>query len=475
MGQKRSNGLLSALSVLALVFASTSGHATGGETSGGSTGQKPKALLSAFWTPQDSPPLPPMPEPIVHEAPLGLPGTHPAEILGMPINGGYTLEDLQRIAADFNPTLAQARMAVRAARGQHVQAGLYPNPTIGYLADDMGMAGTSGQQGASISQKLVTGGKLRIGRNVAGHEVNQAQYGYEVQQLRVMNSVRGGYYEVLIAEKMVKINEELVRIASEATDITTRLREAQEVSKAEVLQASIEAERAKLSLFEANNRVKISWRQLAATLGQPEMEPVPLIGDVVGQLPSLTWDESLAMLMSQSPELFQARAGVERARCQVNLQCAERKPDVTVQLGHKFDETLGYALTDATVGVPIRVFDRNQGNIVTAQAELVAAQREVDRIRLQLYNRLAGAYEGYSNALQRVKTFREKILPTAGESLELVRTGYREGEFGYLSLLTAQLTFFNANVEYMSSLQQLWAKTVEMEGFLLTGGLNPVR
>ena len=50
--------------------------------------------------------------------------------------------------------------------------------------------------------------------------------------------------------------------------------------------------------------------------------------------------------------------------------------------------------------------------------------------------------------------------------------GYREGEFGYLELLTAQRTFFGANLAYLESLQQLWTQSVELEGLLLSGGLQ---
>ena len=387
---------------------------------------------------------------------------------------GLTLGDLEQIARQHNPTLVQGRMAVRAARGRCLQAGLYPNPAIGYAGGDMGLEGTSGQQGAFIVQEIVTADKLRLARNVAGHAVEEALHLLEAQQQRVMNAVRAGYYEVLIAEKMIHLNNELVRIGNEAADVTARLREAQEVSQAEVLQSSIEAERAKLSLFEAKNRHKIAWRQLAAVLGKPQMPAAQLIGDVDQELPVLTWDETLVRLMSQSPELARARAAVQRAQCEVALQRAERRPNIEVEVGAKYDETDYNTLADVSVSIPLKIFDRNQGNILSAQAELVAAQREVDRVELELQNRFAEAFEAYYNAQEQVRVFRGKILPSARASLDLVATGYREGEFAYLSLLTAQLTFFNANLEYLAGLQALWARTVELEGLLLTGGLDPV-
>jgi cobalt-zinc-cadmium efflux system outer membrane protein len=383
-----------------------------------------------------------------------------------------TLDDLERIAEQSNPTLIQAAMAIRAAQGGYVQAGLYPNPAIGYIADEVGNDGSAGLQGGGLSQEIVTRGKLRLGRAVAGHEVQQARYGWEMQRWRVFNDVRAGYYEVLLAQKMVEVNQQLLRIGEEGVKVTEQLRAAQEVSRAEVLQARIEAEIARLGLNDAQNHHQAAWRRLAAMVGRPDLGPVPLAGDVTKDLPVLGWEESLSRLLTQSPELAQARAGVERARCELALQCAERVPNFEIASAVKYDDGSRYTVADVEMILPLPLFNRNQGNIVKAQATLVATENEVRRIELELHDRFAAAFERYANARRRVETYTRTILPNAQASLDLVRAGYREGEFGYLSLLTAQRTFFNVSLEYLASWQEFWAETIEIEGMLLKGGLQ---
>jgi len=385
-----------------------------------------------------------------------------------------TLEDIRQIAQQNNPTLIQAQMAVRDAQGQQIQAGLYPNPEVGYAGADVGMEATSGQQGGFVAQEIVTAGKLRLAASAAGHGATAARHALEAQRWRVMNSVRAGFYEVLLAQMMVDVNQDLVRVGNEAEEITTRLRAAQEVSKADVLQASIEAERAEVGLFMARNRHRIAWYQLAAMVGRPEMPPAALVGDVLQDLPAITWDDGLARLLSGSPELARAHAAVQQARCEVALQCAERCSNFAVEAGVKFDEAAQQTLADVGVAVPLRIFDRNQGNIISAQAKLVAATREVERVELDLFNRFAEAFESYSNSNRQVELFRTQVLASAKESLELVRAGYREGEFDYLSLLTAQRTYFAANLEYLDALRELWERSVELDGLMLTGGLEAV-
>ncbi len=386
-----------------------------------------------------------------------------------------TLEDLEEIALESNPTMIQARMAVRAAQGQYLQAGLYPNPSIGYIADEIGNDGSTGLQGAALGQEILTSGKRRLDRAAAGHAVEEARQGWEMQRRRVLNDVRAGCYEVLLAQRMIEANQQLVRIGQEGVQVTEKLRAALEVSRADVLQAGIEAEMAKLSLNEAQNRHQAAWRQLAAVLGRPEMQPAPIAGDVDANLPEFTWEESLGRVLAQSPELARARSGVERARCELARQYAERVPNLEVGTAVKYDDGSRFTVVDLELGLPLPLFDRNQGNIVKAQANLIAAENEVRRVELDLRDRLVATFEQYANARRQVETHRGTILPNAKASLELVQAGYREGEFGYLTLLTAQRTYFGVSLDYLRSLRDLWTQSVQMEGLLLGGGLQGIQ
>lgn len=385
-----------------------------------------------------------------------------------------SLDDLVQIALQCNPTLVQATMAVRSAQGGYVQAGLYPNPVAGYKADEIGNDGAEGMQGVFVNQEIVTADKLRWGRAVACHEVQEARLALEAQQQRVQNDVRAGYYETLLAQKRIEVNRQLVAIQQQSLTATQQLKAAAEVSEVNVLQAGIEAEKAQLDLSSAEDRHQAAWRRLAAVLGQPEMTPAALAGDPTGTLPTLTWEDSLARLLAQSPELGTARATLDRARCEAALQCAKRVPDVEVGSGVKYDTASRYTIVDVQVGMAIPVFNRNQGNILRAQAEVASAQSELRRAELELQSRLATVYQQYANARRRAEKYAQSILPHAQRSLELTQAGYRSGEIDFLTLLTTQRTFCDTSLQQIDCLEEFWARTVDLEGLLLRGGLqNP--
>src|SRR5260370_28664541 len=75
----------------------------------------------------------------------------------------YQLEELERMATAHNPTLAQAQRAIEAARGRELQAGLYPNPVVGDLGEEIrGGSYGGGEQGFFVEQPIILGGKLGL-------------------------------------------------------------------------------------------------------------------------------------------------------------------------------------------------------------------------------------------------------------------------------------------------------------------------
>lgn len=428
------------------------------------------------------PPAPPAPLPFTRPGapapePVNPPARRPVERdslapAAQPSAPGVTLAELEEMAQQHNPTLVQAAARVDAARGQHLQVGLYPNPVIAYQANEMGQAGRAGQQGGFLEQEIVTAGKLRWNRAVAAQEIQQAEYGWQAQRFRVLTDVRRGFYEALVAQRALELAEELVRIGEEGATTVEKLMKAKEVSRADVLQARIESDSAKIVLVRAQNRHAASWRSLAAVVGVPDMQPTALAGDLQGGVVALSWEETLNRLMAESPELGAAQAGVARAQAAVSRECAGRIPNVDLLVGPQFDNATGFTVVNAQLGVPLPLYNRNQGNIYKAQAELTAAQHDVRRVQLALQRRLAAVFEQYATAHQQVEKYTSDILPSARESLKLVSSGYRQGEFGYLMLLTAQRTYFQTSLAYLDALRELRASAAAIEGNLLDDSLQ---
>lgn len=388
------------------------------------------------------------------------------------VPASVTIAALEQLAQEHNPTLVQAAHRVEALQGEQLQVGLYPNPVVGYQADEVGDTGSAGQHGMFFSQEIVTANKLGLNRAVASYQVSQAEWELEAQRQRVVNAVRLRAYDVMAAQRTMALTDELVKIGEAATALAERLNAARQVSQVDVLQARVEANSARLQQVAARKSHAAAWRQLAAVVGMPDMQPAAVAGQLEDDLPELSWDDSVAGLLNGSPQLAQALAGVERAQAAVAAACAQRTPNIEALAAVRYNDNSNSTNASLMLGVPLMIHNRNQGNIIKAQAELAAAQQELKRIELLLQEQLAAAFRDYDVAREQVGQYQRDILPDAKRSLELIESGYQQGEFGYLQLLTAQQTYSRTNLGYVERLRELRLRAVEIQGLLLTGGLQ---
>jgi outer membrane protein, heavy metal efflux system len=385
---------------------------------------------------------------------------------------GMSLAEWETMAEQNNPTLTQAVARIQAARAECVQAGLYPNPRVGYQATEIGDEGQAGQQGGYVGQEFVTNGKLKRNRELAAQVVRQSECAWVSQHGRVISDVRRAFYDVLVAQRTIELSDQLVRIGREGVRAADGLLKAKEVSRVDVLQAKIEADSAQILAEKARNRYNAAWRNLAVVAGVPNIPPASLAGDLQQGLSQLTWDSALSRVLGESPVAAEARMGVAKAEAALSRECAQQIPNIDVQAGLQYDNATRDTIAGVQAGIPMPFFNRNQGNIRRAQADLTSARAEVQRVALDLQQRLAVAFEQYQNARCQVEKYAGEILPNAQSSLDLVTAGYRQGEFNYVTLLTAQRTFFQVNLAYVEAIRDLRSASVAIEGNLLSDSLQ---
>lgn len=415
--------------------------------------------------------FPRLPPPPVESEPSTEPAPIAAEGDGTPVAADLTLGDLQALALQWNPTLEQSRAEIQRAQGNRLQAGLYPNPIVGYTASDIGLEGSAGQQGVFVQQEFVTGGKLCLSRRIFAADGQRAQWLAAEQELRVVNDVRRAYYEVLVARRLVAIARELVELSEDVANRTRERFEGEEGTRIDLLQARIALQQTELFAETTDRRHVAAWRRLQAIVGT-EVAMSSLVGDLEENVPDLVFSESYGRLLSTSPRLARARAAVDRSRAAIVRARVQPTPNVTVQASTAYDFSTNDQIVGLQVGVPLPVHDRNQGNVHAASAECIRATREVARLELDLRRGLAESFRAYDVARARTTKYRDDILPTTDETLTLSREAYEAGELSYLQLLAVQRDYVGAKRMYVESLGEFWDAVVSIDGLLLDGGLT---
>ena len=397
-----------------------------------------------------------------------------------PESPGVTLEQLQEMALTNNPTLRQAKAGVYAAAGRTRQAGLWPNPTVGYTGEEIrGGSFGGGQQGAFVQQNVILGGKLGLDRKVFTEEGKQAEAEAEEQRLRVENGVRIAFYESLAAQQMVEMRRRLSGLANDAVETTQQLYNVGQADQPDVLQAQVEADEADLAIVTAEQEQQRAWRVLTAVVGKPDLPFARLKGSLE-ELPQVDPDQTLQTILRDSPAVKIAQLGITRADAQLERAHRENVPDLSLRAGYLNNrEQLGSVPPKAVgsegfaeVGVNLRLFNRNQGNIEAAKADQERANFELQRVSLVLRQLAAPILQNYASSRAISTRYKTRTLPNARKAYELYLSKYHEGAAAYPQVLIAQRTLFQLEANYIGTLENVWINAATLQGLLLTDGLD---
>jgi cobalt-zinc-cadmium efflux system outer membrane protein len=390
-----------------------------------------------------------------------------------------TLKELQQMALQHNPTLAQAAANIRVAEGRKKQAGLYPNPTVGYEGEQIrGGSFRGGEQGFFIQQDIVTAGKLGLNRNVAEQDRKQTEVAAEEQKRRVLTNVKLAYIQTLAAQQTVELRENLRKLAQDAVETSHQLANVGQADAPDVLEAEVEEQKADLAVIQAEYSQQRLWNELAAVVGDPKLQTMRLDGNLE-ETSAISADDLVEKLVSDSTAVKIAELEVKKAETSLARAKHEPVPDLQIRAGMEENRELldttgrptglqGFA----EVGVQLPVFNRNQGDVAAARAQMERAQHEVDRVKLVLRERAAGVVQSYEYARTAATRYKEQMIPRAQKAYDMYRQKYQQMGAAYPQVLIAQRNLIELQVSYIHVLESFATNSAILEAQLLTDGLS---
>jgi len=395
---------------------------------------------------------------------------------GAPESGGpapRTLPEFVAYAERNHPRLHGARAAIEAARGKAVQARLYPNPLL--AAGSPQIAGADSQWNGFATQDIVTAGKLRLAQQAALRDVQRAEYDYIRARFEVLTGVRDAFYRLVVAQRRIEIFKLLVDITNRSYDIGKQLADAGEGTKADVLFWSIERDRASVRLLNGGVFVEAGRRELAAAMGLPRADVGMVEADMTALLPDFDLKLLQAAVAERNARPQAALAGVNRAQWALERAVVEPIPDINLLGGYQRQVDFPpqeQGLMQVMVEVPL--FDRNQGTIRAARADIATARADLRAIELDLATQTARQLANYRTAQRLVGWYETDILPKARETVALTQTLYGRGEVTFLSLLQAQRILTETELVYVDTQETRWQAAVQLADLLQLEEFPPV-
>lgn len=380
---------------------------------------------------------------------------------------GLTLDQAVALALEFNPALKAAAFGVLAAESRVLQAGLWPNPNL--VVDVENFGGDSDLRGFEsaettvvISQALPLGNKPGRRRAIAETDQALAGRGIEAMRLDVVARTTSAFYSVVAAQRRQELAGELLRLAEQFADTVGARVEAGKVSPVEMTRAEIEVAQARIRKARVDRELRAARVLLAANWGSSTAHYGRAVGDLPRPLPPSTIDD-LGLMLSDTPEMRRIGDQIERQQRVIAFENALRIPDLEIGVGPRLFEETGHSAWVALVGFSLPVFDRNQGERRAAEFDLERIRRNGESLKVALEAELAVVVERLSAASEAAVATEGAVLPGARMAMAAVETGYREGKFGFVDVIAAQRTFFEASTLLVDSLEEFALAQTEME------------
>ncbi len=383
-----------------------------------------------------------------------------------------TLDVLLQLAAEHNPTIRQAQLHINGELAKAMQAGLYPNPVVSYVGEQIGLDDTAGEwQGAEIKQRFVTAGKLELSRDKYLQRAKVAEHLAVAQQFRVCNDVRIHFARSLAALQVFELRRELLKTSEDNLLTVHEMYNLGQSNQADVQRANALLQQHRLQVLKSENDVRRHLVELTALVGIDMINPL-LEGSLVSDRPLIDFETAYAQLLECSPELLAAYAKLREDNITLARENVQWVPDIVVSAGSGYNFADQQTTAAARVSIDVPLFDKNQGTIRQAQADLSRQQGEIRRTQLDLRRRLAETYDTYVTAYQHVTEYEATILLARREAYRLALESYKAERAEWPDVLDAQEAYTLARVEYIDHQLMRYTNEVKIDGYLLHGGLQ---
>ncbi len=366
-----------------------------------------------------------------------------------------TLEQALTLLDERSPWTAAERARVDVAAADRVEANILPNPSFSYGTQLLAAGvntGSSVVHELSLEQPLLIFGQRGVRRELAERNVS-------AEQARVKASVAERAFAVREAFAALLTNQEELRVLEETSVDLGRVEKvvkgraaAGDSSRYDVERIEVESRALEVEVMNARASVDDASGRLAALLGiegwHPRAQGTLRITEALPDLP-LLWESA----QQRRPSLVAARARQEVARGGLDVARRGRLPVPSVAAGVMLTRNDKSTIAMVGVGLPLPLFDRNQGSIARASAEMQAEARALDAELAEARAELSRAHavlEGRKSALVRLERDVVERLPTMRRMAE---DAYREGRGGILELLDAFRSLKDMRVLHLKQME----------------------
>ncbi|HAU1758310.1 TPA: TolC family protein [Legionella pneumophila] len=384
-----------------------------------------------------------------------------------------TFKQALGIAYRNNPELQAEIDKAQAMRGFFIQSGLYPNPQVTLTAENFGGSGSyssyeAAETTASVTQPIPLGNRLQYLKKATYSDYLASLAQIQVQKAILYVAVGVAYVDALYAGQWHQVTQKLIRLNQDIVSAIERRVKAGAGAELDLRLAQVRLGEARIQENKAARDALFQRAKLARLLG----DGLRVDGQLVDKgLPGVTLNWAVLLRkLPQNPQLVQLQQQLHAKRATITAVKKSVWPDLNIQLGgrHFSDDGSNAAVASAFAEVP--VYNRNQGKIITAEAQYTQTAHELQGTRLDVRQNVYGAFLQAEQSHYEASLVTNSLLPLARKSIKLAQDGYQMGRYTYIELSTALNSLYEEERHYQQAHADYHKALIQLTGLL---GLAP--
>lgn len=376
-----------------------------------------------------------------------------------------TLAQALSLAEENHPQLQASQALIDVARAGIRTAKAYPNPEAMAQAGGQTIRAPGNISGLvssySVAQPLELGSLRPARLAVAQRDVASTELALSGTRLALLSGVRRAFYQVLRRQSEITILNDTLRLVE---DLRQRIQVRVEVGEAgrlELIRAESEVAAARSAANSARLQLVTAIETLRIAVGATLDPSITIDGqlDPPAALPPL--DQLRQQVIDNHPLIALATAEVRRAEAQLNYEIAQRRPQPSI-VG-EVDRPPDSPTYRVGVSVPLPFWNRREGPIAAASAQIRQSSALAQNRRLELLAAVEGAYGRYQVATQQLAALEQGLLRGAEAAVRAAETAYQLGERGILEVLDAQRILRTVRLDFLSAQFERQAALIDLD------------
>jgi cobalt-zinc-cadmium efflux system outer membrane protein len=362
-----------------------------------------------------------------------------------------------------NPTLRAGEINIQESRSQEITAYLRPNPGLTLSTDGTQVAPYNGnwlvfagtQVSSAVSYLHERQGKRELRRDSAQEATGVAQSQQADLERNLLFSLRNAFVQTLQAKAILALARENLAYYDQLLSVSRDRFNAGDLAQVDLDRLDLQRVQFESDVETSTVNLRTAKIQLLTLMNdRTSVEQFDVTGpfDFIEQI--MTQEEFRRVALDTRPDLKAAIQAIDKAKTDHRLAVANGSTDPTLSGWYthnpSFNNPFDYNTIGASVTIPLRIFDRNQGEKQRTQQDIGRSEQLRDAMLAQVFNDVDSSHATLISTVNLLRPYKARYLDEALRVRDTISFAYQNGGASLLEFLTAQNDYRSTQRNYLT-------------------------